>query len=426
MHQYVQSSSPLGTHVSEKACCLVAMSKTMAFESNACCDPHVTGGRVCVSLSLRQVLTLPSASLKSPMSVPFDAIKMQQPLANWPPHIDWMQTLGGVMTIGLDLQREPLDVVFPSGLCGRPVVVGSFAIKKGFKRISSALYVLMYAMQMDPEDDALQPMAKVLVNLRAIPVMYTHKDSAEAHTFDYIALSNRQSMRQRLNPLQLAFLMETMVIERSEKSVEYKGKPMKEKLFAMVDEYNKQPGVRDMKGWQIQPDERWALCNLSIGCTADVKNLLRVHLNKYKWADCALTRDHLRSTAWLLGSVGLHSGAPSLWKELLLIKAESQELFVRRYFVSFDKKNTTSKKSRVSFRLSVDEFNMQASLAAVYLALETKFFLDAAMPDDAKSTIRAEKLRMFMEGCALCGDSSSCVADCAWGLSMRLESVDAP
>ena len=102
------------------------------------------------------------------MSIPFDAIKLGAPLANWPPHIDWMQTLGSVMSSGLDLQREPLDIAFPSGLGGRRVTVGSVTIKKGFKRFSTAMYVLMHAMKLDPDDVTLLPMALVFVNLRSI------------------------------------------------------------------------------------------------------------------------------------------------------------------------------------------------------------------------------------------------------------------
>ena len=339
------------------------------------------------------------------MQVPVDAIKLAQPLANWPPHIDWMQTLGGVLSIGLDLQREPLDVFFPPALAGRPLTSLGLSIKKGFKRLSAAMFVLMHAMKFDPEDSKLELVMDVLLRLRSIPVMYTAKESFEGHTFDYIMLSNRQSLRQRLNPLQLAFLMESMVLERSEKSQEYKAKTNKDKLFAIVEEFNKQPGVRDMRGWQIQPDERWALCNLSIGCCDEAKTLLRLHLNHFKWADCAVTRDHLRSTSWLVGYCGANSIAPAIWKELLVVTVESQVLFLERYFESFSqsvaKKHNASKKSRVSSRWSVDEFNMQALIAALYLALQSKFFLDAALEPDFKKSLCKEKLRMFKEGCAL-------------------------
>jgi hypothetical protein len=76
-------------------------------------------------------------------------------------------------------------------------------------------------------------------------------------------------------------------------------------------------------------------------------------------------------------------------------------LFLKRYFANFDKKVPSSKKSRASFRLSVDEFNMQALFATLFVALESKFFRDIVMADDVKATLRSEKLRMFNEGCAL-------------------------
>ena len=94
-------------------------------------------------LACAQVLLYPSESTTSPMMVPIDAIHLAKPDADWPPHIDFMQTLAGVLSIGLDLQREPIDVKFPISLCGRPISTQGLQIKKGFKRIAVALLILM-------------------------------------------------------------------------------------------------------------------------------------------------------------------------------------------------------------------------------------------------------------------------------------------
>ena len=65
-----------------------------------------------------------------PFHVPVDVFKLSKPDADWPPHIDFMQTLGGVLTLGLDLQREPIDIKFPSSLGGQAVRPCSIIIKR--------------------------------------------------------------------------------------------------------------------------------------------------------------------------------------------------------------------------------------------------------------------------------------------------------
>jgi hypothetical protein len=133
-----------------------------------------------------------------------DAFKLCKPDSDWPPHIDFMQTLGGVLTIGLDLQREPIDIMFPSSLGGQAVKPCSINVKKGFKRLTAALFVLKTSLtSFEPEDAELDCVKNVLLRLAKIPVAYTKKADHEGHVFDYIMLSNRQALRQRLNPLQL-------------------------------------------------------------------------------------------------------------------------------------------------------------------------------------------------------------------------------
>ena len=350
-------------------------------------------------LACAQVLLYPSESTTSPMMVPIDAIHLAKPDADWPPHIDFMQTLAGVLSIGLDLQREPIDVKFPISLCGRPISTQGLQIKKGFKRISAALYVLMQCLEFDPEDPALDVVKTVLVNLRLIPCAYKHHTTEHGHTFDYIMLSNRQALRQRLSPLQLSFIMETMIASQlASDSLSLKGSK-KDKLFSVVEIYNKQAGVRDVRAWQITNDERWSLCNICIGLSETSKTILRVHLNTFKWSDCALTRDHCRSTQWMLGN-SIGSGH---WKELLLITPASQELFLDRYLTVFTKSATKAnqkkqKSGRPGGRISVEEFNMQASICALYLSMETAFKVTSAMECSKKDAFLGERRRMFYDG----------------------------
>ena len=322
----------------------------------------------------------PSQSTVAPMLVPIDAFQVQRPDSDWPPHIDFMQTMARILSIGLDLQRAPIDVKFPVALCGRPITTQGLQVKKGFKRITAALYILMHCLEFDPEDPALDVVKSVLVNLSLIPCTYKHHTTEHGHVFDYIMLSNRQSLRQRLSPLQLSFILDTMVVSQSSSdALSLKG-TKKEKLFAIVEIYNKQPGVRDVRAWQISSEERWALCNICIGLSETSKTILRVHLNMFKWSECALTRDHCRSTQWLPGN----SVGTGTWKESLMITPASQELFLDRYLTTFAKgmPKTGQKKQkggRPSGRASVDDFNMQASVCALYLSMETLFKATSAM-----------------------------------------------
>ena len=342
-----------------------------------------------------------------PLNVPVDAIQVTKPDADWPPHIDFMQTMAGILTMGLDLQREPIDVKFSNALAGRNITVQGLQIKKGFKRITAALYILKHCMTHDPDDPALDCMANVLLRLRDIPIAYTEKANSEGHTFDYIMLSNRQSLRQRLSPLQLSFILDNMVLDRAKASGDLMLTGVnnkKERLFQVIEDYNKQPGVRDVKPLQISPEERWALCNINIGLSETCKTLLRIHLNRFKWTECALTRDHCRSQAWLLGNSSAGAGAPVLWKELLTVTPPSQELFLTRYLEQFVKiangKRTSKQKSgRINGRLSLDDFNMSAGICALYLNLEQQFKENAAMDASKKDHICTEKRRMFEEGC---------------------------
>jgi hypothetical protein len=314
------------------------------------------------------------------MLVPIDAFQVQRPDSDWPPHIDFMQTMARILSIGLDLQRAPIDVKFPVALCGRPITTQGLQVKKGFKRITAALYILTHFLELDPEDPALDVVKSVLVNLSLIPCTYKHHTTEHGHVFDYIMLSNRQSLRQRLSPLQLSFILDTMVVSQSSSdALSLKG-TKKEKLFAIVEIYNKQPGVRDVRAWQISSEERWALCNICIGLSETSKTILRVHLNMFKWSECALTRDHCRSTQWLPGN----SVGTGTWKESLMITPASQELFLDRYLVTFAKgmPKTGQKKQkggRQSDLASDDDFNMQASVCALYLSMETLFKATSAM-----------------------------------------------
>ena len=339
-----------------------------------------------------------------PFHVPVDVFKLSKPDADWPPHIDFMQTLGGVLTLGLDLQREPIDIKFPSSLGGQAVRPCSIIIKKGFKRLTTALLILKTSMMsFEPEDNDLDCVMNVLLRLAKIPVAYSKKSDDEGHVFDYIMLSNRQALRQRLNPLQLAFLMDMLADERAAKTNDAKG-GKRDRVVAVVEDYNKQPGVRDMKPWQISTEERWALCNISIGLSQTSKTMLRVHLNRFKWVDCALTRDHCRSTAWLVGCSDAKSGTSGTWKELLTVTEASQEYFLSRYLETFQKSHAIRrglKKQNLSrsSRLSTDDFVMASNVAAVYLALEHQFKTNSSAIIGVKTQFCLERRRMFADGC---------------------------
>jgi hypothetical protein len=200
--------------------------------------------------------------------------------------------------------------------------------------------------------------------------------------------------------------MDTLADERAAKAgdVARGGGGKKEKLFAVVEDYNKQPGVRDMKPWQISTEERWALCNISTGLSQTSKTMLRVHLNRFKWVDCALTRDHCRSTAWSIGCSAATSGTSGTWKELLTVTPASQEYFLSRYLETFQKSQAIRrglKKQNLSRsgRLSTDEFIMASSVAAVYLALEQQFKTNSSASIEVKTQFCADRRRMFADGC---------------------------
>ena len=159
-----------------------------------------------------------------------------------------------------------------------------------------------------------------------------------------------------------------------------------------------------MKAWQISTEERWALCNISTGLSETSKTALRVHLNRFKWIDCALTRDHCRSTSWLGGRSATTAGTTTLWKELLKVSEASQEYFLMRYLDQFQKAQIIRrglKKQNVSRtgRLSTDDFVMASSIAALYLSLEHQFTTHSSASADVKAKVVDDKRRVFEDGC---------------------------
>jgi hypothetical protein len=88
-----------------------------------------------------------------------------------------------------------------------------------------------------------------------------------------------------------------------------------------------------------------------------------------------------------------------------MVTAANQELFLRRYLTSFTKGNKAGgrqkqKPGRPSARLTVEEFNMQATACALYLALENQLKAGSAMDATKKEQLLSEKRRMFEEGSA--------------------------
>ena len=97
----------------------------------------------------------PKENTNKPIDIPITAIHFVKPDDHYPPIMDWISTMCGVLTLGVDLRREPCDIKFNSSLAGELIQIRSLGIMKGVRRLTSMAWILMYCMRQQPNDPQL-------------------------------------------------------------------------------------------------------------------------------------------------------------------------------------------------------------------------------------------------------------------------------
>ena len=99
----------------------------------------------------------PVGTTKEVFHLPFTALKMQEPDDGWGNRCDLWSTFQGMLAVGCDLRREPLDVKFDLQAKGAAITPSSATPMKGNARITCMLRVLRFAMQLEPGSPDLLP-----------------------------------------------------------------------------------------------------------------------------------------------------------------------------------------------------------------------------------------------------------------------------
>eukprot|EP00969_Alexandrium_andersonii_P288067 12735539-Alexandrium_andersonii.AAC.1 len=76
-------------------------------------------------------------------------------------------------------------------------------------------------------------------------------------------------------------------------------------ITSIIDDYHASPAVRDVKKWHMTTDEKEATMNFALRVDVDSQNLIRAHLDRFKWAESGN-----RWLSWLLMSPFLNHTAP--------------------------------------------------------------------------------------------------------------------
>lgn len=121
----------------------------------------------------------------------------------------------------------------------------------------------------------------------SVLVSYTDHDRPSGHIYDNILLSLRGSERQRKSHLQMACMFEDLMREKAleipDALVGLTQEQAQELCFErVVNEYNDHGEAAAVSKYQLATDDKASVRNLIMGVHANVKKLMRSHLDKYK------------------------------------------------------------------------------------------------------------------------------------------------
>ncbi|CAK9065270.1 Uncharacterized protein SCF082_LOCUS33439, partial [Durusdinium trenchii] len=135
-------------------------------------------------------------------SVHIKDIKICLPPDGLPCVNDWITTVLSFLFSGSRLRREPIDlyVLKPEAADGQP----RLGIKKGFTRLSSALFLAQVVSDLDP----------VAAKIFGIPSSISSFQDAETISFDAMQLSTQGAERQRKGVMKMAMRFEALLHEK--------------------------------------------------------------------------------------------------------------------------------------------------------------------------------------------------------------------
>lgn len=229
----------------------------------------------------------------------------------------------------------------------------------------------------------------------ALPVNYTKQTSESGHVYERLYLSCRGAERQRPSPLRFALSFNKLIQQKKNADPTLASRVSDSELVSQcIEEYNAHPGVSDVRKWQMSREEQASVHSLVEGTSDLCKSLIEAHLHKYKWADSAFTAELLRDRRWLLGSSGKTSS--DMWKEILLVKQESQCMFLTKVLQDFETQ-ASRVRNRSKLRLSVEDWQRAVDVACVVFHT----FSVLKMESGATAEKMAKREQMYLEGCAL-------------------------
>ncbi|CAK9104214.1 Uncharacterized protein SCF082_LOCUS48644 [Durusdinium trenchii] len=218
---------------------------------------------------------------------------------------------------------------------------------KGWTRSSVVATILLAASELDLTDAAAQeqvkPLVKILDRAWLLP----------CH-------------RQPPNVLQLA-LRFSRVMELDEGS-HPPGTSTEERLMAVVHQFHDSEGLSQRH--RMDEDKLRSVYNLIAGSSNEAREVMRAHLDRFKWKEAALNTEQLRSNRWMIGASPKASACPAELRRCLTVTPQSQVMHLKliiNIFVEGGRRLTPSARSRL--RMSSDVFDAHADYACIYSAL---------------------------------------------------------
>lgn len=235
---------------------------------------------------------------------------------------------------GADLRREPIDARTPATPHDTTI-----QIIKGWTRLSVMTYVLLNVMETDLSTDgaidALTPFDGVLRSAWMVPANLTEITDRATLNAEHLLLSYRGSERQRPSVLKLALRFDdSMNAKRNDPEVPVQSSDRL--LEQLISDYNNHKSVAGIKKWQIGESTQGAMRAIMFGTTAEVRELMRTHLNFNKWEHSAFTTELLKCRRLFLNNKP--SSGVELWDRLLTVSPLSQKLLMLRMLSDFNKK----------------------------------------------------------------------------------------
>ena len=210
-------------------------------------------------------------------------------------------------------------------------------------------------------------------------------------------LSFRGSEKQKPSLLQQALRFESILHEKKN-SAELKHLSNDEALNKIIDDYNRHPGINAQKKWQVSRDGRLSICNLALNTTEACRDIMRNHLDTYKWTESCFNEMLLKSRRWLVGARPKLGDEP--WEVLLTTTEDSQNLFMLRVVTSFVARAKRIRgQSKSKARWTLEEWDRNVDYTCLVCRVMCRARTTSVTPDVV------EKIKdSFLMGCLACSE----------------------